>query len=267
MDKKIITVFSNDTQLSTESRVLMVRLLHDKGYEVTREYTDKTSLIVCIGGDGSFLETVHKCDFPDCPIVGINTGHLGFFQEIHPSQIAEFVENYDNGNYSVQELNTVEYTVTTADGTTASNYGLNEVTISGHVSTTIHMRISIDNKTIEKFSGSGITVSTSAGSTAYNYSLGGSIVDPRLKVMQVTPIAPINTTAYRSLTSSIMLPSDLPLGIHPERAKNEICINYDGITAVYKDVTDIRVEIPDRTVKLIRFKDYDFWDKVKDKFL
>ena len=74
---------------------------------------------------------------------------------------------------------------------------------------------------IEKFSGDGILVATSAGSTAYNYSLGGSIVDPRLKLLQVTPIAPMNTTAYRSFTSSILLPSDLTIGSRAGRRRKQ----------------------------------------------
>ena len=61
----------------------------------------------------------------------------------------------------------------------------------------------------------GLLVSTPAGSTAYNYSLGGSIVDPRLRLLQATPIAPMNTTAYRSFTSSILLPPDLSMEVKP----------------------------------------------------
>ena len=88
--------------------------------------------------------------------------------------------------------------------------------IKGSDSYSIHLNISIGGSFIERFSGDGLLIATPAGSTAYNYSLGGSIVDPRLKILQVTPIAPMNTTAYRSFTSSILLPSDLSLGVVPD---------------------------------------------------
>ena len=120
---------------------------------------------------------------------------------------------------------------------------------------------------IERFSGDGLLVATPAGSTAYNYSLGGSIVDPRLKLLQVTPIAPMNTTAYRSFTSSILLPAELSVGVLPEQNDNRIFIVNDGIETGYSNVGSISLMISDTTVHLMRFKDYDFWSKVKTKFL
>ena len=80
--KKIINIFTNNTEVSLETQAELTKKLIDKGYTVTGEYSPEAELIICIGGDGSLLETVHSCDFPDCPLIGINTGHLGFFQEI-----------------------------------------------------------------------------------------------------------------------------------------------------------------------------------------
>ena len=85
--------------------------------------------------------------------------------------------------------------------------------------------------------------------------------------MQVTPIAPMNTTAYRSFTSSILLPSDLTIGIVPEEEENKIFIMNDGIETGYSQVSEISITASDKTVQLLRFKDYDFWDKIKTKFL
>lgn len=267
MKKKLINIFTNGTDVSLETQSQLTRKLIDKGYTVTGEFSQDAELIICIGGDGAFLETVHSCDFPLCPIIGINTGHLGFFQEISPDNLDKFISDYEKGEYSIQELNTVLATVTTADGRRNQHIGLNEIVITGRQSYSVHYFISIDGMPIEKFSGDGILVATSAGSTAYNYSLGGSIVDPRLKLLQVTPIAPMNTTAYRSFTSSILLPSELSLGVVPEHRENRVFITNDGIETGYSNVKDIKVEVSDTVVHLLRFKDYDFWTKVKTKFL
>ena len=105
---------------------------------------------------------------------------------------------------------------------------------------------------------------------AYNYSLGGSIVDPRIKLLQVTPIAPMNTTAYRSFTSSILLPSELSLGVVPEidpGKSDRIFLLNDGIEHAYSDVKEIKIEFSETVINLLRFETYDFWDKVKTKFL
>ena len=77
----------------------------------------------------------------------------------------------------------------------------------------------------------------------------------------------MNTIAYRAFTSSVLLPAELSLGIVPEQTENTIFITNDGIETGYTDVGEIRVEASDTVVNLLRFKDYDFWNKVKTKFL
>lgn len=267
MKKKLINIFTNETEFSLDTAATLAAKLTDRGYTVTGEYSDEAELIICIGGDGSFLRAIHSCNFPKCPLIGINTGHLGFFQEVSPENLDQFIEDYENHQYSIQDLNTVEATITTVDGHEYNHIGLNEIVIRGRQSYAVHLDISIGDVHIERFSGDGILVATSAGSTAYNYSVGGSIVDPRINQLQVTPIAPMNTTAYRSFTSSILLPSELSLGVVPESSENRIVITNDGIETNYSNVKEINVKISGTIVHLLRFKDYDFWSKVKTKFL
>lgn len=268
MRKKFISIFTNNTDISLDTKATLIKILKDRGYTVTNEFSEEAELIICIGGDGAFLRTVHSCNFPKCPIIGINTGHLGFFQEVRPEDLDRFITDYENGRYTIQELNTVMATVTTKDGNQHTHIGLNEVIIQGRPSYAVHLYISIDDMPIEKFSGDGIVIATPAGSTAYNYSLGGSIVDPRLKLLQVTPIAPMNTTAYRSFTSSLLLPAELSLGVVPEKHyENRIAVIHDGIETIYTGVVEIKVMMSDTSVNSLRLKDYDFWSKVKNKFL
>ncbi len=268
MKKTTVTIFHNGDDLSARTFETLSDKMSLRGYDVNTEYKDdSTDLIVCIGGDGAFLRAIHTCDFPSCPIVGINTGHLGFFQDVLPEGIDQFIDQYESGEYSLQHLNTVRATVTTEDGKKQTQLGLNEITIKGNRSYSVHLFISIGNQPIEKFSGDGLIFATSSGSTAYNYSVGGSISDPRLNVLQVTPIAPMNTTAYRSFTSSILLPADLSLGVVPEQRENHIFVTNDSRESEYTNVKDIEVRVSNTSVHLIRLKGYDFWSKVKDKFL
>ena len=265
---KNICIYSNESETSKKTEKKLRQKLDKSGYLVLNHYDKNADLLVCIGGDGTFLEAIHRFDFPTMPIIGINTGHLGFFQEIMPSMLDDFIFNYSQGKYALQPLSTVKVTVRTKDGI-HEHVGLNEVLVTGDSTRSIHLNISIGGSFIERFSGDGILIATPAGSTAYNYSLGGSIVDPRLKILQVTPIAPMNTTAYRSFTSSILLPSDLSLGIVPDHADDprRLCIVYDGVSIEYTDIEDIEVSFSDIVVNLLRFENYDFWTKVKSKFL
>lgn len=263
-----ILIYSNDTLKTHQVETSLSAKLIDAGFKVKHDFDDSIELIICIGGDGTFLEAVHALNFPDVPFIGINTGHLGFFQEIMPDQLDTFIDNYEQERYTLQPMQTVKALVV-HDGITDEFIGLNEFIVKSEANYSVHLNISIGGSFIEKFSGDGILISTPAGSTAYNYSLGGSIVDPRLKLLQVTPIAPMNTTAYRSFTSSILLPTNLTLGIVPDEGggKGRIAIAYDGTGKSYDNVDSIEVMLSDITVKLMRFENYDFWNKVKSKFI
>lgn len=266
MNKKIF-IYANGNPSSRKTEKALKKKLDDSGYEVLKSFSPTADLMVCIGGDGTFLESIHKFHFPEIPIIGINTGHLGFFQEIMPDNLDEFIFNYSQDNFYLQPLSTVKITLTTDTGT-YTHMGLNEICVKGSNNLAIHLNISISGSYIERFSGDGVVVSTPAGSTAYNYSLGGSIVDPRLDLLQVTPIAPMNTTAYRAFTSSILLPSELSLDLIPDvKNKTSILVCRDGYTLEYDNIQEMSIGYSDKKLNLIRFDDYDFWRKVKNKFL
>jgi NAD+ kinase len=242
------------------------------GFVPADGFDEDAELVVCIGGDGSLLNMLAEYDFPTMPVVGINTGHLGFFQEVDEKNIDAFIYHYKEGNYVVQTYKTVCAELIGAGGEAEKEpvrvKGLNEIVIRGSLSHSAHLNIFIGDSFIERFSGDGVLVATPAGSTAYNYSLGGSIVDPRLNLLQVTPIAAINSTAYRSFTSSILLPPDLSLGIYPEYPKSRaLLVVADGTERMFSDIREIHVGFNPEDVTLLRFQDYDFWKKVKQKLL
>ena len=146
---------------------------------------------------------------------------------------------------------------------------INELVVRGNRSRTAHLILHVNGNYMETFSGDGLIISTSTGSTAYNYSAGGSIVDNRLKIMQITPISPISTNAFRSFTSSIILPSeDSEISIIPEY-KNEatIILVIDGEETKLSNVRSIKTRQSKKQVKLLRLSDYEFWDRVYMKFL
>lgn len=266
MKNRIVSVFSNMTERSIETKAWLIEKFARAGFTVKDEFHPDSELIVCIGGDGAFIQALHECDFPEIPFLGINTGHLGFFQEYLPENVDLCIENYLKGSYRIQPLTTVGAEISHSGGRHTLR-ALNEVVIRTTNFYTVHLSISIGGSFIEKFSGDGICVASPAGSTAYNYSLGGAIVDPRLKVLQVTPIAPMNTTAYRSFTSSILLPPDLYLGVVPEERYEEIKVITDSIENKFEKVKEVKIKLSDKVVNLVRFESYDFWDKVKTKFL
>lgn len=100
MNKRIISIYTNNTKASKDTYGLLKDKLESNGFEVRDDYHASVELLVTIGGDGATLQAIQKYDFPDVPIIGINTGHLGFFQEISPDQLDEFIHNYKAKKFS-----------------------------------------------------------------------------------------------------------------------------------------------------------------------
>jgi NAD+ kinase len=264
----------------------------DAGFIISESFSKKAELTVCVGGDGALLNMLADNGFPSIPIAGINTGHLGFFQDINSRSLDDFITKYTSGDYTKQKLKTVYADVylsgesnLTVSGSAVPKgtqdrklldlihpytrlFGLNDIVIKGGSSHITHLNISIGDTFVETFRGDGVVVSTPAGSTAYNYSLGGSIVDPGLDLLQVTPIAPVNSTAYRSFTSSVLVPPDQVIVLRPEYPKSdELLLTSDGIESVFNGISEIRCGFTGKQITLLRFSDFDFWNTVKEKLL
>ena len=202
--KKLISFHTNGKGRSPEIERKLAAKLENEGFTVTRNYDHNAELLVCIGGDGTFFDAIHKFNYPNVPIIGINTGHLGFFQDVLPEKLDAFINDYLNGNYKFQTLSLIRTRVKTKTHA-FEHLSLNEITIRSTNFRSIHLNIFIDDKLVECYNGDGLVISTPTGSTAFNYSLRGSIVDPRLDLIQITPIAPMNSIAYKTLSSSIQI--------------------------------------------------------------
>lgn len=153
MNNKVY-IYANDSETSKKTEKKLKQKLDNSGFTLLSKYSPDADLLVCIGGDGTFLEAIHRYDYPTMPIIGINTGHLGFFQEIMPAMLDDFIFNYRQGRYSIQPLSTVKVSIRTAKGQ-SQHVGLNEVVIKGSDSYSIHLNISIGGSFIERFSGDG----------------------------------------------------------------------------------------------------------------
>lgn len=265
--KRIITINANNLPKSIETRNILANKLGKAGFTICDKVYPETELVISIGGDGSFLQTVHDLEFPEVPMLGINTGHLGFFPDFSPADIDHFIVSYLVGDYIVQEIPVLQSTVCTKSNCN-DVFAVNEVVVKGYKSRTIHLSLGINEHHVQNFSGDGLIVSTSTGSTAYNYAASGSIIDPSINVMQITPLAPINTNAYRSFTSSIICSKDSIVKISPEyRFEDSILIIVDGVEYKFNQIESISTFVSDLKVKLLRMSNYEFWSRVTEKFL
>lgn len=264
---RIVTIKSNNVEKSIITKNILSENLIKRGFTVVDELYEKTELIISIGGDGSFLETVNTFKFSNKLFVGINTGHLGFFTDVSVEEINEFIDLYISKNYIVQSLPILNTKIITEDKE-INIYTINEVVIKCDKSKVIHANININGKKIQKISGDGIIISTPTGSTAHNYSARGSIIDPSINVIQLTPINPLNTNVYRSFNSSILFSHQSELEVVPEYSfEKAMLIVVDGVEQKFEKVIKIKTQMTNQKINLFRMPNYNFWSRVSNKFL
>lgn len=263
-----VYIYRNNKDLSVKTYNRVIKALQSRGFMICEDYSNDIDLLVCIGGDGTFLSFIHKHSFPAAPVISINTGHLGFFQEAMPEEVDKIIDCYLDGKYKIQTIKTIEALIETSRDRFTRN-GINELLIRGPFSHVSQFKVSIKDTEVQDFSGDGLLISTPVGSTAYNYSLGGALVSPDLDVLQITPVAPMNTNAYRCFHSSVLLPGTDTITIQGiGRSENgTVIISFDGRTHEFSNVKKIQIRQSDKEIHLVRFADYDYWKKLKDKLI
>ena len=222
-------------------------------------------LAISIGGDGSFLKMIKENNFNSSIFyIGVNSGTLGFLQEIDINDTTNFVKRLKNNDYKIEELSFEENIIYHNNCQDIYN-SLNEIVIRKKDFSIFKADIIIDNELLEKFSGDGILISTSTGSTAYNMSFNGPIIYNCLDTLVLTPIAPLNNRVYESLTNPIIIPSNKEILIKPQ--DNNIFIMIDGKIKEFNDVSEIIIKSSNQKIKCVRMNDYHFIKIVNNKLI
>lgn len=259
-----VKLFPNDNQQSKDIELKLKNELEDNGILVCEE---GYNLGIAIGGDGSFLRMLKQNNFDsNIYYIGVNTGTLGFLQEIKPDEINKFVKCIKENNFKIDNIGIQKTQIQTKDSASIF-YSLNDIVIRDKELNTTMLNIKVEDVILEKFVGDGILVSTSVGSTAYNMSYGGSIVYNTLHTLQITPIAPLNSKVYRNLLNGIIIPEDKLITIIPEKEKRNLIVTVDGENNFYEDVLKIETIVSKKRIKCLRMNTYNFIDIVNEKFL
>jgi NAD+ kinase len=149
-------------------------------------------LLVCIGGDGTILRTLHALKAPT-PVLGINMGAIGFLAEVQPESSVSTLSKLLDG-FEVERKERLAVKI--AGAAEAMPYAMNEaVVITSKPGKMLHFAILIDGEELEQLRADGVILATPTGSTAYAMSAGGPIVDPQVNATIIVPIAPFKLAA------------------------------------------------------------------------
>lgn len=225
-------------------------------------------ILITVGGDGTLLSGFHRYahQLDTIRFIGVHTGHLGFYTDWREYELEYLVESIkeDDGEYVGYPLLDVLVTYE-GDRQTNNFIALNESTIQ-KVGGTLVSDVYINDHHFERFRGDGILVSTPTGSTGYNKSVGGAVLHPSLKALQMTEIASINNRVYRTLVSPMIIAEDEEINIKLIE-KQDVLLTLDHITTTEMDVKNIRMKIADEQIRFARYRHTHFWDRVSDAFI
>ncbi len=259
-----VKIFANQNEESLELKEKVTSYLEKYHFEIVEENFE---LAIAIGGDGSFLRMLRNLHFnSQVYYVGVNSGTLGFLQEIKPQEVELFIARLHNNDFKVEEVGIQETTVSSKKEEDTF-YSLNEIVIRDKELNTSHMDIYVENNLLEHFVGDGILVSTSIGSTAYNLSYGGSIVYGTLHTLQITPLAPLNSKVYRTLMNSVVVPENKEIQIRPDSMSSDFILTVDGENREYRKVERIKTKVGEKKIYCLRMNEFNYSNIIYEKFL
>jgi NAD+ kinase len=215
-----------------------------------------------MGGDGTFLKTVSYIRSSGVPIMGINTGRLGFLANISKDQIHNTMNQVRDKNYEFQKRSLLR--VNTEDDLFGEdNFALNELTLhKKDTSSMVTVHASLDNKYLNSYWADGLIVSTPTGSTAYNLSCGGPIITPGCQVHILTPVA-----AHNLNVRPMVVPDHLPISLSVEGRDRSYLLSLDGNSKSIKQGENVVVTKAEFMINVIKFEDNNFLDTIRNKML
>lgn len=223
-------------------------------------------IAISIGGDGTFLRTARWVGPKEIPIIGFNTGHLGFLAEESLEEAPVIVDNLIAGNFFIEPRSLLEVRAS-GDNLRASisgwAYALNEVAILRHDSASmITVHTFLDDIEVASYQGDGLIISTPTGSTAYNLSVGGPIIQPTAPCWALSPVAP------HALTMRPLVVSDShQITTRVDSRADTYRVNLDGRLLVLPIDVALHIRRAPFVIKVIHRDGHTFVDTLSSKLL
>lgn len=224
------------------------------------ESIEKAKLVLVMGGDGTILYTARISKDIGKPVLGINSGRLGFMANTQHENLEWALNCLISGNYSLDK----RYLLKATDNTGNEFFALNDFVFTRKDTTSmVNIVAGYAGSLINTYWADGLIVASPTGSTAYNLSSAGPIVVPGTDVVLVTPINPHTLT-----TRPLVLRSDKPLQIRIEKQQAEILFSYDGeLCEIHSLPFEVEIMQSDHTFNLIHLPGQDYFETLRNKLM
>lgn len=257
LDEKGFRVFTHSA---------FAQYLQDNNVDIGRSVPSQfvppdVSLLLSIGGDGTFLRAARWMGSREIPILGINTGNLGFLASCRLPEAEDTIEEICKGEINIEKRMLIEIS---SDSLPADKwpYALNEISFMRHGSSMLNVTASINGSYLADYNGDGLIVATPTGSTAYSLSAGGPIIEPTINSLCLCPVAP-HTLTLRPLVAG----GDSVIRLRPESRSKKFILGIDDTSFVVAANGEFTIKKAPFSVLLIRKRHQSFPSILRQKLL
>jgi len=230
-------------------------------FNTHEEIIDNADIMISIGGDGTFLESVSIVQDYGIPIVGINTGRLGFLADIPSDQIEFSLSAILKHEYTIENRSLVKLNLI---GMELGGFccALNEVSVQKRHASMITIHTYLNDVYLNSYWADGLIISTPTGSTAYSMSVGGPILTPDSDNFIISPMAPHNLTIR-----PLIVPDSNSFRIEVESRDDSYLLTLDSRTEILDGKVQLELKRAEFTVKTLRIKGATFYNTLRSKLM
>ena len=222
----------------------------------------EADMVLSMGGDGTFLKAASHVGNKNIPILGINTGRLGFLADVSPEEMEETFEDIYKGNYKIEDRSVLQ---AFSEGQPLKGYpcGLNEIAILKRDSSSmITIHTSINGAYLTTYQADGLVIATPTGSTAYSLSIGGPVIVPHSKTIAITPVAPHSLNVR-----PIVINDDWEITLDVESRSHNFLVAIDGRSETCREGTRLTIRKADYYIKVVKRPNHVFFHTLRDKMM
>jgi NAD+ kinase len=221
-------------------------------------------MFVSFGGDGTILRATTFVRDLGIPIVGVNTGRLGFLSTFKKEDVRKVVREFVSGEYSVVERSLVQLNTQALDEEFGElNFALNEITVSRKDTTSmITVETYLNDEYLTSYWADGLIISTPTGSTGYSLSCGGPVIVPTAKSLVLTPIAPHNLNAR-----PLVISDDTVIRLKVSGREENHLVSLDSRIASLENGQEITIKKASFTIRMIEYTSESFLKTLRNKLL
>lgn len=225
-------------------------------------YNFDVDFVISIGGDGTFLRAASMVGSKATPIIGVNTGRLGFLADIHPDEIDHAIAEIVDGHYAVEPHAVI---MVEADGEIieGSPFALNDIAVLKRDNAAmISVRTCINGEYLVTYQADGLIVSTPTGSTAYGLSNGGPIIVPDADILCLTPVAPHSLNVR-----PIVINDDSEITLEVESRSHNFLVAIDGRSEKLLESTRLTIRKAPYTINIVKRDIRSYFSTLREKMM